>query len=386
MKGTIIERNSSLRIRVSLGKNSNTGKYENYFETFHGSKPDAQKRLRELLTQLDKGMFIKPVKDTLSDYLDRWLEEYARPNVAPRTWEVYEMMIRHHLKKHLGNIPLSGLKPEHLQKYYSSMLSSRLSPQTIRHHHTLLHKALQTALEWGLLTRNVADAVKPPKVHSKEMQIWTADEILHFLETAKRSKYYALFHLDLFTGLRRSELLALKWKDVDSILCQLSINRSLHRLNDGSFVFRQPKTAKGKRTISLTPASMIVLQEHYEKSKELTSKLDVNFNDDTLVFCHTENGKPLTPNNITRAWTDLAERAQLKHIRFHDARHSHASLMLKQGVHPKIVQERLGHSSIQITLDTYSHVTPGMQQAAAKSFDEAFTNSYNDKRELQTVE
>jgi integrase len=383
---TIIERNGNFRLKVPLGKDPITGKYASYFETFRGGKPEAQKRLRQLLTELDKGTFVKPGKATLSEFLNKWLEEYALPNVAPRTWEVYEMIIRQHLKKYLGNISLAGLRPEHLQKYYSERLTAGLSPMSVRHHHTLLHKALQTALEWGLLSRNVADAVKPPKVQPKEMQIWTADEISRFLETAKQTKYYALFHLDLFTGLRRSELLGLRWKDVEPILAQLSINRSLHHLKDGSYVFRQPKTAKGKRTIALTPASLSVLQDHYDKCKDIALKLGTKFNDDTLIFCHPENGQPIRPNTITRAWSIIAQKTGLKHIRLHDARHSHASLMLKLGVHPKIVQERLGHSSIQITLDTYSHVTPGMQATAAKSFDEAFSKSYNDKRVLHSVD
>ena len=126
-------------------------------------------------------------------------------------------------------------------------------------------------------------------------------------------------------------------------------------------------------------------EDHYEKCKDIASKLNVDFNGDTLLFCHMENGKPLTPNNVTRAWTSIAKKAKLKHIRLHDARHSHASLMLKQGVHPKIVQERLGHSSIQITLDTYSHVTPGMQHAAAKSFDKAFRVNIEQSKVVQNM-
>jgi integrase len=384
MRGTIIKRsNDSYRIKVSLGKDSETGKYISHYETVKGNKKDAETRLNEIINQYDKGLFVKPGKVTLSDYLDRWLQDYARPNLAPRTREVYEMMIRQHLIKHLGNLPLTALRPEHLQKYYSERLLSGLSPQTVRHHHTLIHKALQTALEWGLLSRNVADSVKPPKVQTKDMQIWNVDEIDKFLESAKDTPYYALFHLALFSGMRRSELLALRWQDVDLILAEISVNRSLHQLKDNSYVFRSPKTAKGRRTIALPPSALLILQDHYFKCKDLSAKLDIPFNDDTLVFCHAENGKPIRPNTITRAWTLTAIKAELKHIRLHDARHSHASLMLKQGIHPKIVQERLGHSSIAITLDTYSHVTPGLQQAAAKSFDEAFTKSYNGVRVLQ---
>ncbi|MBI4186448.1 MAG: site-specific integrase [Chloroflexi bacterium] len=168
------------------------------------------------------------------------------------------------------------------------------------------------------------------------------------------------------------------------ILGEVSVTRSLHHLRDGSIVFRQPKTAKGRRTVALPPSATLLLTEHREKQKLERVMLGIPLTDGDLVFSHLD-GKPIRPNTVTRAWTILAARAGVKVIRLHDARHTHASLMPKQGIHPKVVQERLGHSSIQITLDTYSHVTPGLQEAAAKRFDEAFTTKYN-KPENKAVE
>jgi len=176
-------------------------------------------------------------------------------------------------------------------------------------------------------------------------------------------------------------LLGLKWTDVDFILSQIYVNRSLHHLKDGSYVFTEPKSAKSRRTIALPPSAILLLKEHKEKQMLERAMLGVPLKVDDLVFS-TPEGKPLRPNTVTRAWTTLAARAGLKVIRLHDARHSHASLMLKQGIHPKIVQERLGHASIQMTLDTYSHVAPGLQEAAAKRFDEVL----NRKREKEAVE
>ena len=209
------------------------------------------------------------------------------------------------------------------------------------------------------------------------MHTWSEDDITRFLESAKDTPYYALFYTALFTGMRRSEFLALKWSDIDLLLCQVYVNRSLHQLRDGSIVYRAPKTAKGRRMIALSPSVILVLREHKEQQEVTRAQLETLLKDDDLVFS-TVDGKPLRPNTITRAWTVLAARAGLKVIRLHDARHTHASIMLKQGIHPKIVQERLGHSSIAITLDTYSHVSPGLQEAAAKRFDEAFTTKYNE--------
>jgi integrase len=187
---------------------------------------------------------------------------------------------------------------------------------------------------------------------------------------------YMGYYLALFTGMRRSELLALRWQDVDFILSQVSISRSLHHLRGGSIVFRSPKTDKGRRTIALPPSAFLLLKEHRGKQVKERAMLGLQLTDDALVFSHPD-GKPLLPDTVTHAWIKLVRRTGLREIRLHDARHSHASLMLKQGIHPKIVQERLGHSGIAITLDTYSHVAPGLQQAAAERFDEAFSAMYN---------
>jgi len=179
----------------------------------------------------------------------------------------------------------------------------------------------------------------------------------------------------------RPELLGLKWNDADLILGEVSVTRSLHHLRDGSYVFTEPKSVKSRRTIALPPSATLLLKEHWEKQRLDRAILGIPLTGDSLVFSRLE-GKPLRPNTITRAWAVLAAHCGLKVIRLHDARHTHTSLMLKQGVHPKIVQERLGHSSIQITLDTYSHVAPGLQQAAAEGFDKLL----NRKAEREVVE
>jgi integrase len=292
--------------------------------------------------------------------------------------------MRRHFIPILGNMALVQLKPEHIQKYYSQKMingccnnSGGLSAQTIRHHHTALHKALQTAVEWGILSRNPADAVSLPHVQHPEMRTWGEAEITRFLETAENTPYYVLFYLALFTGMRRYELLALRWQDVDLIMNQVYVNRGLHILKGGKVIFRQPKTDKGRRAVALSPSTALLLKEYREKRELEQRMLGIPLKDGDLVFSHPD-GKPLLPNTVTHAWIKLVRQSGLKSIRLHDARHSHASLMLKQGIHPKVVQERLGHSSIQITIDTYSHVSPGIQEAAAKRFDEAFSTKYNE--------
>lgn len=225
---------------------------------------------------------------------------------------------------------LNELKPEHLQHYYSEKLPNSLSAQTVRHHHTCLHKALQTAVEWGLLARNPADAVRPPRAQGIEMQTWDSDEITTFLKATRQTPYFALYHTALFTGMRRSELLALRWCDLDLLLCKIYVTLSLHMLIGGQVIIRQPKTAKGKRMIDLSPLAASVLREHREKQQLDRAMLGVPLKEDDLVFSDLE-GKPLLPNTVTHNWIKLVRRTGLKPIRLHDARHSHASLMLKKG-------------------------------------------------------
>jgi len=208
------------------------------------------------------------------------------------------------------------------------------------------------------------------------MQTWDEGDIAIFLEAARQTPYYALFHVALFTDMRRSELLALRWCDLDLLLCQVYVTRSLHVLKGGQVVIRQPKSAKGKRMITLSPLTVSVLREHQEKQRLERAMLEKSLMDNDLVFSDIE-GKPLLPNTVTHAWIKLVRCSGLKPIRLHDARHSHASLLLKLGTHPKVVQERLGHASIQITLDTHSHVAPGLQEAAVARFDQVFTARYN---------
>ncbi len=211
------------------------------------------------------------------------------------------------------------------------------------------------------------------------MQTWSEGDITCFLESAKDSPYYALFYTALFTGMRRSELLALRWQDIDFIFSQVYVSRSLHVLKDGKVVFKPPKTASGGRTVALPPSALLLLKEHKEKQALARAMLGMPLKDDDLVFSYLE-GKPLLPNTVTHAWIKLVRRTGLKGIRLHDARHTHASLMLN----PKIVQERLGHASIQITATPIATATPGLQEAAATRFDEAFSNRYN-KRENEAI-
>ena len=375
MRGHIVKRGKdSYTIVLSLGTDPATGKRKQRWVSIKGGKRAAERHLAELLHQFEGGTLAESGRTTVGVFLGRWLEEYARHNLSPRGFERYASVVWRHLVPGLGGIELARLRPEQLQRHYAAKLAAGLSAGSVRYQHAVLHVALATALRWGLIARNPADAIDLPRVRRSEMQTWDEDEVACFLDAAQDSPYYALFYLALFTGMRRSELLALRWSDLDLSLGQASVERGLHQFGDGSYAFTEVKSAKSRRTIALPPSAALMLRGHRERQEAVRAALGASLRDSDLVFATLE-GKPLRPNTVTRAWTMLAARAGVKCIRLHDARHTHASLMLKQGVHPKIVQERLGHGSIQITLDTYSHVAPGLQEAAAARFDEIINPS-----------
>ena len=274
----------------------------------------------------------------------------------------------------LGKIPLKNLKPEYIQKYYTDMLSAGLSTTTIRHHAMMLHRVLEQAVTWQLLSRNPDDAVTPPVTRHIEISTLDETDAENLLVEAEKTPYFALFSLALHTGMRRSELLALRWQDVDLTMAEVYVSRSMHRLLTHETVFRGTKTAKSNRAVALAPYIIAVLRQYLEKEMTQCVHLGIPFTNDRLVFCQWD-GKPLIPSSVSQAWRRLTRRLGYEHVRFHDLRHTCASMLLQQGVHPKIVQERLGHSSISITLDLYSHVVPGLQHAAADKMDAIINKS-----------
>jgi integrase len=219
------------------------------------------------------------------------------------------------------------------------------------------------------------------------MHPMTETDLSRFLEAAKQGEYYALFYTYLFTGMRRSELLAVRWSDVDLLDMQISVSRTMQYLNGvkNHVTFKEPKSKKSRRLIALSPSTVFVLREHLNTQENMRESLNLSpITENDLVFSHWD-GSPMLPDSITHAWIKLVRKCGLEGIRLHDARHTHATIMLKQGVHPKIVQERLGHSTISTTLDTYSHVAPGLQQAAAKGFDDILNRNSSLGKELAEI-
>jgi len=370
VKGYIRQRSKgSWELTLDAGKDPANGRRLRLFETVKGTKKDAQRRLAELLVSIEKGGYIRPQHLTLGEWLEKWLASYVNLHTSPRTAEGYQIIIRRHLIPSLGRVPLSQLQPQHIQEYSTHATSKGLSIRSILHHYRLLHKALSDAVRQGIVARNVTDAIDPPKAVVKEMATLDPNEIPSFLKAAEETPFHVLFYTKLYTGLRRSEVLGLTWGNVDLDLCTLSVTQTLHRLSGGDYVLRSPKSRAGQRRIDLPPSLALVLRQYRVEQENQRYILGKALTDNDFVFAHPD-GTPWDPSTVTHAFQRIIRKAGLPRIRLHDLRHTHATLMLKAGVHPKIVSERLGHSNVGITLDTYSHVLPGLQEAAAKRFDD----------------
>src|SRR5579885_942810 len=277
------------------------------------------------------------------------------------------------------------IKGEHLP-VVTKKRQSGLAPATIRYYHSVLHNALSKAVKWGLVARNVCDLAEPPRKERFEMQVLTIEQGQKFLETLGGHKWEALYTLALVTGLRRGELLGLKWQDITFATGKLQVRRILSRVPTDTpgqkhrYVEAEPKTQKSRRSIEIAPFALAVLREHRMRQLEAKLKAGQLWEEHDYLFC-TSLGRHLNPNHVVDELKKLLKRAGLPNIRFHDLRHSVASLMFAMEIHPKIVQELLGHSTISITMDIYSHMLPGMQQEAVKKLDQALKQTYDTLRE-----
>jgi integrase len=375
VKGYIRQRSKGKwEITIDTGRDPSTGKRTRHFESMRGTKKDAQRRLVELLADLEKGIYVKPQRMSLGEYLLQWLDGYVETNCSPRTLDSYQSIVSRHIMPNLGHIPLSQLQPQHIQQYYSHALErgrvdgkGALSARTVLHIHRVLFQALKYAVRQGLLVRNPAELTDPPRARKPKMRALTTREVSKLLEAAKGTSYYAIIYTAVNTGLRQAELLGLRWRDLDLDLASLSVSQVLYKRR-GICHFKEPKSEYSRRRLDLTPSLALFLRRFKTERQTECLLLGKPLSDDDLVFC-SPDGKPMDPGTLTHNFARIARREGL-HVRFHDLRHTFASLMLLAGIHPKIVSEMLGHSSVAFTLDVYSHVVGGLQKAAMKRLDE----------------
>jgi integrase len=309
-------------------------------------------------------------------YLRSWLET-MRPTVKESAWIRYEQLLRVHALPGIGRIPLARLTPQQVQHLYGDRLATGRSPTTINHLHGVLHHALEDALRLNLVPRNVTSLTKPPRVEKHEMQVYSPEQVDILLTTAMGHRQEAMFALAVSTGMREGEIIALKWSDVDLAKGSLQVRRGRQRTLKG-YVDGNPKTDSGRRTIRLTRTAIEALRAHRTRQLQERLRLGEAWSEHNLVF-PSAVGTPLEGPNLLRTYYRVVAKAGLPRIRFHDLRHTAATLLLLQGVPAKVVSEMLGHANIAITLDLYSHVLPDMQEQAAAAMEDILSRRRSER-------
>jgi integrase len=324
---------------------------------FGRTKADASKALRDALTARDGGASVTSARETVGTYLDAWLKG-TESTIRPRTFVSYSQIVRDHLKPALGRTPLTRLQPQHIQRLYQELLDAGRAPKTVRNVHVTLHRALEQAQRWRLVPTNVADLVDAPRQQRAEMKALNPEQARAVLVAAHGDDLEALWTVALTTGLRQGELLALRWPDVDLDHGSLRVVASLMRLVGQEPQLVEPKSRRSRRQVELSAGAVDALHRHRASAPSIG-----------FVFARAD-GRPLSVTTTWKRWQAVLLRAKVPAMPFHSARHSAATLLLSRGVHPKIVSEMLGHSTVAITLDVYSHVTPAMHREAAKVMDD----------------
>ena len=300
------------------------------------------------------------------DYLEQWFST-KRNSIGIQTAKVYKDFLHGKIIPELGNYTISKLSIIQLQSFIDKLSEKGLSSATVKKTYEIIRNSLEHAVDFELISKNPAIKVKLPKANKKEMTVWNEEEVNRFLKVAKEDPLYIVFHLALMTGMRQGEILGLRWKDVDLEKSLLSIKQTLS--HDGKLFINGAKTKSSLRTINLSEITMRSLKSR----KIMISKEKLSFGpvyeDFDLIAC-TKHGTPLNPANVRRTFNRLIKLADVPQIRFHDLRHTHATLLLAKGINVKVISERLGHSNIKVTLDTYSHVLPTMQEEAVRKLDE----------------
>lgn len=375
MKGYFRKRGDKWSFTVDLGKDPTTGKRKQKTLTGFKTKKEAEKTCNELLSQINKGMYVNETSQTINEFLNYWLNVYVYTNLRKRTIDNYEKTIKNYIAPSIGYIKLKDFTVTMAQNFFTKLTKKKLSPTTVKSVYIILNSALKQAVEWELINKNVVIKVKVPKVEKKSRITWNVEEITKFLScSSKRNKnYYICFLLAIYTGMRKSEILGLQWKDIDFKEGKIKVVRSLLEIKGGGYEFDEVKSNSSKRTIAIDEYLLQQLKRHKVNQGEAKLQLGSKYNDLDLIIS-THKGTPINQKSISSEFYLIQERQQLPRIRFHDLRHTHATLLLQIGENVKVISERLGHADISITLDTYSHVIPDMQKSAAKNFSNALKN------------
>lgn len=340
---------------------------------FVGTDRDAVVRQKTAATKsLNDGLPAIVEHPTVEQYLKSWLK-ITKQSVRERTWVRYEQFVRLQVVPKLGTKKLHALKPDHLQALYTECLDAGLSSTTVHHLHAMLHRALKQGVRWNRVQRNIADLVDPPRPAHHDITTLSVEQVSRLFRAAERDRLESLYVTAVMTGMRQGELLGLHWRDVDLDRGAIQIRGTMSAMPSG-LRFAETKTRGSRRQVLLTQRAVDALRRHRAAQAAERLRIGPGWEDQDLVFAN-QAGKPITASNLLRrSFEPLLKRADLPRIRFHDLRHTAATLLLEQNVNAKVVQEMLGHTRISTTLDLYSHVTPTMQQRAVETLDRAIAS------------
>lgn len=362
-EGTIYRRPDgrwSAQLRLEYGQRT----------TLYGrTRTEVQAKLRQLRRDREDGVVVGAPSISVGKYLARWLDEAARLKVRPRTFTGYSLNVRR-LDPLIGRIRLAQLTPQAIQGAYARLLAKGLAPRSVQQAHVVLHGALRQAVRWGMVGRNAADGVIVPRAAPSEMSTLTSEQLQVLFESSHGQSLHAVWVLLATTGIREGEALGLKWPDIDFEKATLVVRRALQWHGKAGYVMVDPKTTRSRRTIHLSRVALHALVEHRARQREARLLAGANWRTDfgDLVFC-SRYGSPMSSSWLNVVFKRELAKAGLPRVRIHDLRHTAATLLLTRGVHPKVVQDMLGHSTVTLTLDTYSHVTPTLHKEAADHMD-----------------
>jgi integrase len=374
MKGHLKERSPGHWAIILDIRDPQTGARRRKWHAFRGSKKEARVECARLITEMDAGAYVETDKTSLNDFLDRWERDWAATNVSPKTAERYSHLMKH-IRPTLGAKPMQAIRAQDLNALYTS-LRDRLAPRTIGHLHRLLHLVFGHATKWGNIKRNVVALVNAPKVPVTEAPVLQLAEIPQMFDAVRGRGYnlYPIAIVALGTGTRRGELCALRWQDVNLDAATLRVERSLEQTRKSGLRFKEPKSKRGRRTISLSPAVVAELRKHWATQQEQRLSLGLGGSPpDGLVFADWD-GSPFAPDRLSDNFANTMEAAGLSHVTLHTLRHTHASQLIRSGVDILTVSRRLGHANATVTLNVYGHIIT-TEDKAAEITQQMFTNA-----------
>jgi integrase len=351
------------RVVVEAGRDPATGKRKRIVRYVEGRKSDAEELLIKLQVDYKEGNYVEPSKITVAEWIETWLNTYKKMDLRQNTWEIYKINFETHIKPAFGAMYLQQLRPEHIQEFYQEKLEEGKSPATIHKLHDIIRGSLKQAVKNKVIIYNPAEVVILPKRNKKEISILEKEQRDKFIKILEEDRLGVAFLTLLMTGIRRGELLALTWEDIDFQKKTISITKGLVYSTEKGLIIRSPKTEKSKRTIPISDTLLQYLRRHQTRMLE-----EGNYSKNKPIFC-TSNGTYIHPRNLNRKYYELRKKAGIEKVNLHALRHTFATMLLEAGVNLKVVQELLGHTRISTTADIYSHVAPEIKREAVEKLE-----------------